>query len=121
MDRRSDPTLRDRATRLVRRATLAGVAGAVGLTGIFSIAGALTYSAKPVAAHPPPPPPQVPVAAIPVQAPPTVVVHVVHHPAQGTSSWSAPRAPGMAPAPMAALAFPPAPRPVCHSTPSRPC
>jgi hypothetical protein len=120
MDMRTDPAIRDRAMGLVRRATVGGVGGALGLTGIFSIAAAATFSGKPVAAQHPPAPPQVPFAAVPVQAPPRVVVHVIHHPAQGWSNAAGPRAPGSAPAPGAAPGFPPAP-PACHSTPSRPC
>jgi hypothetical protein len=135
MDRRFNPASRDRAVRLVRRATIGGLVGAAGLTGIFSGAAVLTFSGKPVAVtlHPSPPPPPVPVAAAPVQAaPPTpiVVVQVVHHQAAAYSasggsyaSSTAPRPPGQLPVAVGlpALPPPPAPAPVCHSTPSVPC
>jgi hypothetical protein len=141
MKGRLSPSTRDRALRLVRLATFGGLGGAVGLSGAFSVAAALTFSGKPVAAtlRPTPAPPQVPMAANPVQAPPptpVVVQQVVHQPAAAYSATgsrlaSGPRPPAQAPAalggPAAAAPVglpappPPPPAPVCHSTPSAPC
>jgi hypothetical protein len=128
MERRIDPVTRDRALQLVRRATLGGVATALGLSGIFTAVAAHTFPGQPVAKPLPRVVPSVPVAAVPVQGAPTtpvVIDDVRHHPAQGysgapvVSSGTVPRGPGQAP--VAAPAFPPAPAPVCHSTPSHPC
>ena len=146
LTRRLNPSTRDRAVRLIRYATFGGLGGAVGLTGIFSLAAVATFSGKPVATtlHPTPPPPPVPMAAAPAQVPPptpAVVEHVVHHPAyvysgsgSGSAYAAAPRPPGQAPVAVGApagvpapvgmpapLPPPPPPPPVCHSTPSAPC
>jgi hypothetical protein len=116
-------TLRDRALRRTQAATLGGVAGALGLTGAFSTAAALTFSGKPASA-PHHPAPDVPAAAAPEQqAPPAplVVVHVVHHASRGggTVYAAAPAPPNRAPQAMPAA--PPPPLPACVSTPSHPC
>jgi hypothetical protein len=139
MERRFNPATRDRAIRLVRRATVGGVGGAVGLSAIFSGAAILTFAGKPVASvHQTPSPPPVPAAAAPVQAPPPtpiVVVQVVHHRVVGSTaggnSGAVPRPPGQPPgslggspaagAPAGQPAPPPPPPPVCHSTPTVPC
>ena len=117
MERRPAETTRDRALWYVRLATLGGAAGALGLSWLFANLAESYFSGRmPVVA-----PPQVPVAAMPVQQPPTVVQSVVHHPYKaGTPSkaaGTAPRPPSRAPA---AAPHPP-PAPVCHSTPSKPC
>src|ERR1035437_6003713 len=128
MERRIDPVTRDRALQLVRRATLGGVATALGLSGIFTAVAAHTFPGQPVAKPLPRVGPAVPVAAGAAQGAPTnpvVIADVRHLPGQGSggppvvSSGTLPRGPGQAP--VAAPAFPPAPAPVCHSTPSHPC
>lgn len=114
---RMDTGSRDRGILTIRLATVGGVLGAFGLTWMFSDMAEAYFSGKPA---PKPPPPAVPQAAAPVQAAPPVVTTVVHHPYAGPavgSGYSAPRAPGAAPA--AAIAAPPPP--ACHSTPSHPC
>jgi|ERR1700730_5735565 hypothetical protein len=120
MARMPEQSNRDRAIWIGRFTTLGGVAGALGLTWLFSNLSAAYFSGKPVAVVYPSPPP-VPVAAAPVQKPPTVIQTVVHHPSTAHSApapvGSAPRPPGSGPAP----APPPPPPPVCHSTPSKPC
>ncbi len=121
MTGRSEHRTRDRAIWAVRLATTGGAVAALGLTWVFSNLAASFFSGKPVAAQPSPTPPRVPVAAAPVQAPPTVIQTVVHHPYSGrvapAPAGGAPQPPGQAPAP----APPPPPPPVCHSTPSKPC
>ncbi len=112
MERRSDEALRDRAILVVRLATAAGAAAALGLTWLFGNAAEAYFSGRTPA---PPPPPKVPVAPAPVQQPRPVVTTIVHHPAG--AAQSGPRPP--AAAPVAAPA--PPPPPACHSTPSRPC
>jgi hypothetical protein len=120
MEARFQPSTRNKAIVIVRAATFGGVVGALGLTWLFSNLAAAYFSGKPASAHPSPPP-QVPVAAVPQQAPPAVVKTVVHHPSGGQpaapASGPAPRPPAQGPAP----APPPPPPPVCHSTPSHPC
>jgi hypothetical protein len=112
---------RDRAIWIVRLATFGGVAGALGLTWLFSDLAQAYFSgqaATPKAGVPP----KLPLEAVPVQKAPTVVQTVVHHPYQGGSTAPAPA--GTAPRPPAqapAAAPPPPPAPVCHSTPSKPC
>lgn len=111
---------RDRAIWIVRLATIAGAAGALGLTWLFSDMAQAYFSGKPGAIASVPP--KVPVEPAPVQKAPTVVQTVVHHPYQGGSVAPAPA--GTAPRPPAqgpAAAPPPPPPPVCHSTPSKPC
>jgi hypothetical protein len=119
MERSAKETTRDRAIVIVRLATFGGAVTALGITWLFSNLAAAYFSGKPPNAQTSAPP-QVPVAAAPKQAPPTVVQTVVHH-ASGSApapvSGSAPRPPAQAPAP----APPPPPPPVCHSTPSKPC
>jgi hypothetical protein len=112
---------RDRAIWFVRLGTLGAVAGALGLTWVFSDLAQAYFSGVPAPRSEPKPPP-VPVAAAPVQKPPTVIQTVVHHPYKGGSTAAAPG--GTAPRPPAgapAAAPPPPPPPVCHSTPSKPC
>jgi len=121
-NRGRDAELRDRALRRSRLATAGGLAGALGLTGAFSTAAAVTFSGKPVAA--PAKPPRVPVATAPVQQappPPLVVVRTVHHAAR--TGWvGAPAPPAQAPRPIAVAPAPaPPPPPPCVSTPSHPC
>lgn len=111
MVRRPEEKVRDRAILIVRLATAAGVAGALGLTWAFSNAAASYFSGR---APAPPPPPKVPLQATPVQKSRPVVTTVVHHPA---GTYAAPRPPSAAPG----AAPPPPPKPVCVSTPSRPC
>jgi hypothetical protein len=113
-------TTRDRAILIGRLGTIGGAAGALGLTWLFSNLSAAYFSGKPPTAavvHPP----KVPVAAAPVQKPPTVIQTVVHHPFGGPAvpapGGTAPRPPAQGPAP----APPPPAAPVCHSTPSKPC
>jgi hypothetical protein len=123
MEGRSEQATRDRAILISRLATIGSAAGALGLTWLFSNLSADYFSGKPAAAVTPPPPPKVPVAAVPVQAPPAVIQTVVHHPYQGRSApapapaGAPPQPPGQNPAPPP----PPPPPPVCHSTPSKPC
>ncbi len=115
MDRRSEEATRDRAILIVRLATFGGLAGALGLTWLFTNLAEAFFSGKAPAAQLPP---TVPVAAAPVQTAPSVIQTVVHHVGYPPSSGgSAPRPPSQGPA--AAPAPPPAP--VCHSTPSKPC
>jgi hypothetical protein len=118
MEARFQPSTRNKAIVIVRAATVGGVVGAVGITWLFSNLAEAYFSGKPAGVHPSPPP-QVPVAAVPQQAPPTVVKTVVHHPSGGqpAAPAAAPRPPAQGPAP----APPPPPPPVCHSTPSHPC
>jgi hypothetical protein len=120
MEPRSKASTRDKAVLVVRLATFGGAVCALGITWLFSNLAEAYFSGKPASAHPSPPP-QVPVAAVPQQAPPAVVQTIVHHPSQGRPaapvSGSVPRPPAQAPAP----APPPPPPPVCHSTPSKPC
>jgi hypothetical protein len=112
MDRRPPEALRDRAILIVRLATAAAAAAALGLTWLFANAAEAYFSG-----HAPAPqtPPRVPVEATPQQSARPVVTTVVHH--SGYPPGTAPRppraAPGGAPAPP--------PPPVCHSTPSKPC
>jgi hypothetical protein len=136
MKRRSDQAARDRGFRMVRLVTLGGVGSAVGLTGFFSTAAALTFSGNQVATHRDVAP-LVPIEAAPVQqAPPAPIVieQEVHHPAAYTGSYATgsgaaalPRPPSQGPAPAPPPAQgpapppPPPPPPVCHSTPSHPC
>jgi hypothetical protein len=119
--KRPEEATRDRAILIGRLSTVGGAAGALGLTWLFSNLSAAYFSGKP----PVPavtPPPAIPVAAAPVQKPPTVIQTVVHHPYSGGTgtvrapSATAPRPPAQGPAPA-----PPPPAPVCHSTPSKPC
>jgi hypothetical protein len=122
MEARFQPSTRNKAILIVRAATFGGAVGALAITWLFSNLAEAYFSGKPVTAHAPPPP-KVPVAAVPQQAPPTVIKTVVHHPSSGRSgapapvSGPAPRPPAQGPAP----APPPPPPPVCHSTPSHPC
>lgn len=116
MQKRSQQFIRDRAINLVRLATLGGVAGAIGLTWLFSNLAIAYFSGQPVGAQSAPPP-LVPVLEAPIQSPPALILRVVHHPASWSASGGTPRPPGQGPA-----AAPPAPPPpACHSTPSRPC
>jgi len=116
MYQRSGPTIRDRADRLIRGATVGGIGGALALAGVFSTMAAMYFSGKPVVAENSSP--AVPVAKAPVQAPRKVIVHVVHRAASGGSTYApVPSGPGQAPGP---APLPP-PAPVCHSTPSHPC
>jgi len=129
MDWASDVAIRDRALRVVRRATISAVGTVVALSGVFSVAAALTFSGKP-AAHQEKPP-VVPSAAAPVQKPgpaPIVITQVVRVPYgssvsyKGTTSsggGSVASAPSSSGAPAAAP--PPPPPPACVSTPSKPC
>jgi len=115
MDRRPEVSTRDRAILIVRLATVGGLAGALGLTWLFSNLAEAFFSGRAPAAQLPP---VVPVAAAPVQKAPPVVQTIVHHSGYPPSSGgAAPRPPSQGPA--AAPAPPPAP--VCHSTPSKPC
>jgi len=114
MDRRPEEATRDRAILIVRVATFGGLAGALGLTWVFSNLAEAFFSGKAPAAQLPH---AVPVAAAPVQKAPPVVQTVVHHSGYPPTSGGAPRPPSQGPA--AAPAPPPAP--VCHSTPSKPC
>jgi hypothetical protein len=115
MDQRPEEATRDRAILIVRLATVGGLAGALGLTWLFTNLAEAFFSGRQPAAQLPP---AVPVAAAPVQTAPPVVQTVVHHSGYPpTSPGSAPRPPSQGPA--AAPAPPPAP--ACHSTPSRPC
>lgn len=133
MTQRSHVAIRDRAFRLVRRATFTAVGSAIALTGAFSTAAAFTFSGKPVDTHHDVTP-VLPNEAAPVQKPPPppiIVTQVVHVPAAyayGGSSGSGggaaaaaaaavPRPPGAAPVALP----PPPPAPVCISTPSKPC
>jgi hypothetical protein len=126
MESRSEHATRDRAIWFVRLSTFGGVVGALGLSWLFGDMAQAYFSGQP-APKPVALPPVVPVAAAPVQKPPTVIQSVVHHPYQGGSrapapaAGAAPRPPGAAPAPAPAAAPPPPPAPVCHSTPSKPC
>ena len=112
MERRQQETQRDRAIWFVRLATTGGVAGALGLTWLFSNAAEAYVSGR----SPVQTPPRVPVAAAPVQKPRDTVTTVVHHPA-GTAGGSAPRPPSSGPVSAPA----PPPPPTCVSTPSHPC
>lgn len=115
MDRRPEEATRDRAILIVRLATVGGLAGALGMTWLFTNLAETFFSGKAPAAQLPP---AVPVAAAPVQTAPPVVETVVHHPGYApTSGGAAPRAPSQGPVRAAA----PPPAPACHSTPSRPC
>lgn len=116
MAARADTATRDRAILVVRLATAAAVALAVGFAWLFSNLAEAFFSGKPPAV---PPPPQVPVAKAPAQTPRTVVQTVVHHPynSRPGSGANAPRPPSSGPA----AAPPPAPPPACHSTPTKPC
>jgi hypothetical protein len=122
MESKSEQATRDRAIWFVRLSTFGGAVGALGLSLLFGNMAQEYFSGQP-APKPVPVPPVVPVAAAPVQKPPTVIQSVVHHPYQGGSrapapaAGAAPRPPGAAPGP----APPPPPPPVCHSTPSKPC
>jgi hypothetical protein len=119
MEPRFKPATRDRAILVVRVVTFGGVVGAFAITWLFSNLAEAYFSGKPANANATRPP-QVPVAAVPKQLPPTVVTTVVHHPSTGHAapvSGPAPRPPAQAPAPAPA----PPPPPVCHSTPSHPC
>jgi len=130
MDARSEAAIRDRAYRLVRRATISVICSVVALTGIFSTAAALNFSGKPVAAHHDAPP-VLPSATPPVQkAPPApiIVKRVVYVPYGASGSYTGTTASGggAAPAPAPAgsgpvAAPPPPPPPACVSTPSKPC
>lgn len=123
MESRAEQATRDRAIWFVRLGTLGGLVSALGLSWLFADMAQAYFSGQP-APKPAPLPPVVPVAAIPVQKPPTVIQSVVHHPYQGGSrAPAAPRPPAAgAPAPAGAgAAPPPPPAPVCHSTPSKPC
>jgi hypothetical protein len=140
---------RDHALRVVRRATLGGAGAALGLTGVFSVAAAITFSGKATAGAPAvATPPSVPVEAAPVQRPPPaakVIQRIVHVAAAASIAssgspgavryGSVPSAPRQAPvpaggsppaavAPPAAAPLPPPPPPPpppCHSTPTHPC
>jgi hypothetical protein len=120
MAKQPEQNTRDRAILIGRLATFSSVAGALGLTWLFSNLAVTFFSGKPVTAAAPRVP-QVPVAAAPVQKPPAVIQTVVHHPYRGGGApapvGAAPRPPGQPPA----AAPPPPPPPVCHSTPSKPC
>ena len=120
MGKRPEHAGRDRAILIVRLSTFGGVVSALGLTWLFSNLAAGYFSGKPVVAAVPAPP-KIPVAAAPVQKPPTVIQTVVHHPSSGSTAPApvapAPRPPAQGPAPPP----PPPPPPVCHSTPSKPC
>ena len=122
MSGRVDPRTRDRSLRFLRRATVGGAGAALGVSGIFSVVAAQTYSGTSTTTTSAVAVPSVPIAPAPIQvAPPTpiVITEVIHHPGQGTTRVSSgPRPPGQAPAP---AAYPAPPAPVCHSTPSRPC
>lgn len=127
MDRRSDPGHRDRAMGRVRRGTVGAVGTALGLSGVFSAAAAVSFAGNQTSA-PPVSPPFVPVEAAPAQAPPPtppVVIRIVHHPATLAGGGAAPRPPAQAPAPAGRAPSvappPPPPPPLCHSTPSHPC
>lgn len=120
MERKVQPAVRDRAILVVRLATFGGVVSALGLSWIFADFAEAYFSGKP-----PQPsqttPPTVPVAAAPVQKPPTVIQKIVHHPykpgAVPAPVGSAPRPPKTGPAP----APPPPPPPACKATASKPC
>lgn len=115
MERRPEEATRDRAILIVRIATFGGLAGALGLTWLFSNLAESFFSGK---APPVPIPPAVPVAAVPVQTAPPVIQTVVHHVGYPPSSGgSAPRPPSQGPGAAPA----PPPPPACVSTPSRPC
>jgi hypothetical protein len=120
MDRASEPAVRDRAIRVVRGATFAGVVGALGLTWVFANLAEAYFSGKPPQSSQANPP-TVPVAAVPVQKPPKVIKTIVHRPYQGggttAPSGSGPRPPANGPG----AAPPPPPPPACISTPSKPC
>jgi hypothetical protein len=139
MDLQNDIAVRDRALRVVRRATITAICSVVGLSGIFSAAAAFTFSGKPAAAHHEAPP-VVPSAAAPEQKPapaPIVVTQVVHislgygsytgggaSSGGGSASYAPPAAapaPGAPAPPAAAPPPPPPPPPACVSTPSKPC
>ena len=134
MTQRSHLAIRDRAFRLVRRATFTAVGSAIALAGAFSTAAAVTFSGKPIDTHHDVTP-VLPNEAAPVQKPPPppiIVTQVIHVPAasvytggSGSGGGAAaaaaaavPRPPGAAP-----IAVPPMPpAPVgCVSTPSKPC
>ncbi len=115
MERRNEELTRDRAILIVRLATAGGLAGALGLTWLFTNLAEAFFSGK---AQPVPLPPVVPVAAAPVQKAPPVIQTIVHHPGTAPSkSGAAPRPPSQGPV----AAPPPPPAPACHSTPSKPC
>jgi hypothetical protein len=119
-DKKPEQAARDRAILVVRLAAFGGAAGALGLSWLFGGLAEAYFSGKPPTALAPSAPSQVPVEIAPVQQPPTVVQHVVHHPYGSQApapAGSAPRPPGQGPA----AAPPPPPAPVCNSTPSKPC
>ena len=120
-----DRATRDRAIWIVRLATFGGLISAAGLSWAFADLAEAYFSGK----APQPrseTPPAVPVAAAPVQKPPTVIQTIVRHPYTGGGGGgggttapvgSAPRPPGTGPAP----APPPPPPSGCVSTPSKKC
>lgn len=116
--RSSEQATRDRAMLIVRVATFGGMAGALGFSWLFSNLAYAYFSGKTPAVPIAAPPPEVAVAAVPIQKPPTVIRKVVHHvgwPPGAVSSGPRPpyQGPGWGPLPP--------PKPVCHSTPSLPC
>jgi len=127
MPRGSEVAIRDRALRLVRRATVSVICSVVALTGVFSTAAALTFSGKAAAHHEAPP--VIPSAAPPVQKArpaPIVVTKVVHVPygsyaAYSTGTKSTGGSAAQPPAQGPAAAPPPPPPAACVSTPSKPC
>jgi hypothetical protein len=134
MNRGTDTHDRDRGLRLIRRTTLGGVGGALGLTGLLSTAAALTFSGQraPVSEQQPQAP-AVPVESVPVQSvppPPIVVEHIVHLPAPPpqvivarpvpgpSTQLNAPRPPRQAPSPARTAPAPPPLAPAAAPPPS---
>jgi hypothetical protein len=123
MEIRPELAVRDRALRLVRMSTTTAILGALGLTGAFSTAAAMTFSGKPPVHHDAPP--VLPARAAPAQvAPPApiVITQYVTVPYGTYTATTATSAGASAPAaPGAAAPPPPPPPPACVSTPSKPC
>jgi len=120
-DQKSEKRTRDLAIWLVRLSTVGSAAGALGMTWYFSGLAQAYFSGKPPAPAPTVVP-AVPVAAAPVQQPPKVDQTIVHHPSSAAGAPGAPVAAAPRP-PSSGPAAPPAPppKPVCKSTPSKPC
>ena len=122
MPPRPEIVVRDRALRMVRLSTTTAIVSALGLTGAFSTAAAMTFSGKPAAHRDAAP--VIPLRAAPAQAAPPapIVINQYVRVAYGSyamaaTSTGAPAAPAAQPG----AAPPPPPPPACVSTPSKPC